>query len=285
MKPLYEDQIHTPAWQKLCDYIWAEKEPRGYEETVVANVNPNLKMINGNDRPGASGVIFVGMCHLLENVLQALPTNGNYIVVHRTNDRPYTPFMQECRPPSVKHIYTVDCRGKWDNVTAIPFGVASINGEDEILKKVIKTEYFELHKTRIFACYNVNRDTKHRNESLSFVENSHLVKWIKPYCGQDVFHKLCKLHEFTMALAGCGADASRQWSSMILGSLPIVTDCPEMRHFEDMPLVYCPKDFNEITDEWLDNAKESVKGKNTERLRMSYWANHLNETKSKYGIL
>ena len=69
-----------------------------------------------------------------------------------------------------------------------------------------------------------------------------------------------------------------------IGSIPIVTDCPEMRHFEDMPLVYCPKDFNEITNEWLDKAKESVKDKSTERLRMSYWENHLNEMKSKYGI-
>ena len=87
-----------------------------------------------------------------------------------------------------------------------------------------------------------------------------------------------------MALAGCGADASRQWTSIILGSIPIVTDCPEMRHFEDMPLVYCPADFNQITNEWLDASKQGIGYKSTARLRMSYWENHLNEMKKQYGI-
>lgn len=284
MKPLHENQIHTPAWQKLCDYIWAEKEPRQYEESVLRDINPNLKMINAqNFDTTGSGVIFVGMCHLLEDVMKSIPNHGNYIIVHRTNDRPFTEQMYKWKPKSVRHIYTVDCRGTFPDVTAIPFGVASVNGEDEILKQVW-SELWHDRKERIFACYNINPDTKHRNESIPFVSSSPLVKYIKPYIGQDEFHRECKNHEFVMALAGCGADASRQWTSMILGSIPIVTDCIEMRHFEDMPLAYCPKDFNEITDEWLDKAKESVQGKSTERLRMSYWENHLNEKKKEYGI-
>lgn len=285
MIPLHEDQIHAPAWQKLCDYIWAEKEPRGYEESVLANVNPNLKMINGKDfNTNGSGVIFAGMCHLLEQVLNSMPARGNYIIVHRTNDRPFTQLMADCIPKSVKHIYTVDCRVTHPKVTAIPFGVASINGEDETLKQIAEIKYSEMAKTRIFACYNINPSTFHRNESIPFVSSSPLVEYIPPYIGADEFHYKCKYHEFTMALAGCGADASRQWSSMILGSIPIVTDCPEMRHFEDMPLVYCPKDFNEITDEWLDLQKESVKGKTKERLRMSYWAKHLQSMRNLYGL-
>lgn len=283
MKPLHEDQIHAPAFQKLCDYIWAEKEPRQYEESVKATINPNIKLINDVDRPGQSGVIFVGLCHLLEDVLTKIPRDGNYIVIHRTNDRPFVQRMVDNIPPSVKHIYTVDCRGKWDNVTAIPFGVSSINGEDEILKDVLNNEPLFQTNHRIFCCYNVNSDTLHRNESLPFVKNSPLVKYQEPSIGQYDFHAMCKSHEFTMALAGCGADASRQWSSMILGSIPIVTDCPEMRHFEDMPLVFCPP-FEQITNEWLDNAKESIKGKSTARLRMSYWENHINEMKLKHSI-
>ena len=86
-----------------------------------------------------------------------------------------------------------------------------------------------------------------------------------------------------MALAGCGADASRQWAAIQLGSIPIVTDCPQMRHFEDLPLVYCP-DFNEITEEWLDEKAEEVKGKSTDRMRMSYWQKHIENKRREYGI-
>lgn len=279
---LHEDQVHAPAFQKLCDYIWSEDWANDYEHSVIRDHNPNLKRINGNSQI-ESGVIYVGLNHLLEDVLAKLPKNGNFMVVHRTNDRPFTQKMMDNKPKSVKHIYTVDCRGIWDNVTAIPFGVASINGEDEILKDVYRRKRVTRSDTRIFACYNINPDTFHRNESIPFVESSPLVKYIKPYIGQDEFHIECKSHEFTLALAGCGADASRQWTSMILGSIPIVTDCPEMRHFSDMPLVYCPA-FNQITNEWLDHARESVKGKSMERLKMSYWQCHINNMKLNYGI-
>lgn len=287
MKPLHEDQIHAPAFQKLCDYIWAEDHQNEYEKSVIRDHNPNLKLINARnfkEVSNESGVISVGMCHLLEDVLRSIPKEGNYIVIHRTNDRPFTQVMVDAMPPSVKHIYTVDCRVNHPQVTAIPFGVSSINGEDEILKAVFNEEKNNFKVKKIFACYNVNPDTKHRNESLSFVQTSNLVHYRKPDLPQDVFHRYCKAHEFTMALAGCGADASRQWSSMILGSIPIVTDCIEMRHFEDMPLVYCPADFNMITDEWLDEAKQSIVGKSTERLHMSYWINHLNEKRKEFGI-
>lgn len=282
MKPLYEDQIHTPAWQKLCDYIWAEKEPRAYELSVKEHHNQNIKLINGNDLPGNSGVIFIGMCHLIEAVFKKLPKDGNYIVVHRTNDRSFTQNMLDKKPASVKHIYTVDCAVNNSNVTAIPFGVSSIMGEDPFLKN-IATESKKPATERIFACYNSNRDTKHRNESLQFSRTSPLVKYVNPTISQEEFHRHCRDHEFVLALAGCGADASRQWSSMTLGSIPIVTDVTEMRHFEDMPLVYCPA-FNQITDEWLDKAKESIKGKSTHRLRMSFWNEHLSRMKQHYGI-
>lgn len=75
-----------------------------------------------------------------------------------------------------------------------------------------------------------------------------------------------------MSLQGQGKDCARTYSAITLGSIPIVTDCIEMRHFEDMPMVYYNGD---ITNEWLDSMAESVKGKSTERMKMSYWANHI----------
>jgi hypothetical protein len=50
-----------------------------------------------------------------------------------------------------------------------------------------------------------------------------------------------------------------------------------MRFFEDLPLVYCPANMEDITEEWL--SKQDVSGKSTERMRMSYWVNHINEMK------
>lgn len=279
---LYEDQIHVPGFLRVCTHIWSDDVSREnksgvYDYYYGISKEFGLPLVDQSNLP-ERGIVFVGMCHLLEEVFKSMPKTGSYIIIHRTNDRPFTEEMYALKPQSVKHIYTVDCRVRANDVTAIPFGNASINGEDEIVK-LIAREQVEPAKTKIFCRYNINDSTPHRAESLSILQRKKFAKVILEQIPGDEFYRQVKAHKFTMALAGCGADASRQWAAIQLGSIPIVTDCIEMRFFEDMPLVYCPKNMNDITEEWL--SKQDVSKKSTERMRMSYWVNHINETKNK----
>jgi hypothetical protein len=280
MIPLENDQIHTPAFQRLCDFMWADdfsrKEKSGiWGYSVQCEKDYGLKLVDETTIPQA-GILFIGLCHLIESVFDRLPRNGSYIIVHRTNDRPFTNEMYARKPQSVKHIYSVDCRVNRPDVTAIPFGLASINGEDNSVKQ-IKMETVSPAETKLFVRYNVNRDTPHRNESLLYLRDKSFAKVIEYQIPVDEFLRNVKAHKFTMALAGCGADAGRQYQAIILGSIPIVTDCIEMRHFEDLPLVYCPTNINDLTEEWLD--RQTIEGKSTDRMRMSYWTEHLNKMK------
>jgi hypothetical protein len=194
------------------------------------------------------------------------------------------------KPKSVKHVYTVDCKGEFPNVSAIPFGNASINGEDSLVKQVAQNGMEWLKDkagTKLFVCFNTNPDTPHRIEAINHLRDkdfAHVFELNYPTVQMpaDEFYRQVQAHKFTMALAGCGADASRQWAAIQLGSIPIVTDCPQMRHFSDMPLVYCPKDMADLTEEWLDN--QDVSGKSTERMRMSYWTKHIENAIQYYGI-
>jgi hypothetical protein len=277
---LHEDQIHVPGFLKACTHIWSDDVSRANKSGVYDyyyNISQefNLPLVDFSNLPD-KGVIFVGMCHVLEDILKSMPRTGSYIIVHRTNDRPFTQHMYDCKPVSVKHIYTVDCRVHANDVTAIPFGNASINGEDNILKQVAE-ETIEPAKTKLFCRYNINDSTPHRAESLSILKRKKFANVILEQIPGDEFYRQVKAHKFTMALAGCGADASRQWAAIQLGSIPIVTDCIEMRFFEDLPLVYCPVNMEDITEEWL--SKQDVSGKSTDRMRMSYWLNEINEKK------
>lgn len=281
MLPLHEDQIHAPAFQKISDFIWGEEGRCDYELSVIREHNPKLKMVNASNFPKeGKGVLFIGMCHLIEEIFQVLPKTGEWIIIHRTNDRSFTKAMYNKKPESVKHIYTVDCQVHELDVSAIPFGVSSILGEDEIIKPII-SEPVEPAKTKIFCRYNVNPGTLHRNESLPILRTKPFVKLIEEQIPVDQFYRECKAHKFTMALAGCGMDASRQWSAILLGSIPIVTDCIEMRHFEDLPMIYCPHNMNDITEEWLSamSIGTGITEKNTMRMRMSYWKKHLENKK------
>lgn len=290
MKPLYEDQIHAPAFQEICDYFWSDDVDRekksgvyGYYESVSKEFG---KPLIGLSNMPMSGVIFVGMCHILEDVFRAIPAAGNYIFVHRTNDRPFTEEMYNAKPPSVKHIYTVDSQVNQPDVSAIPFGNASINGEDNLVKIIAQEEKRTADKS-LFVCYNTNPSTVHRNESIPAMMDKpfafvYKLEYPHKQMAGDEFFRNVSSHKYTMALAGCGADASRQWAAIQLGSIPIVTDCPEMRHFADLPLIYCPKNFKDLTLEWLD--AQDMSGKSTERMRMSYWENHLKEKRKEHGI-
>lgn len=292
MKPLHEDQIHNGPFIEACTHIWSDDVSRSqksgvwdyYKEISERYGKPLVDHTNIPDK----AILFVGMCHILESVFQALPTSGSYIIIHRTNDRPYTDGMDAVKPASVKHIYTVDCQVKKHQVTAIPFGNASINGEDPLVKQIAIEAKRKTDK-RLFVCYNTNPSTPHRNASIPILKTKDFafvyeLEYPHKQMAGEEFYRNVHAHEFTMALAGCGADASRQWAAIQLGSIPIVTDCPEMRHFEDMPMVYCPKDMNDITPEWLDKAAESVVGLSTERMRASYWINEINKTRKQHGI-
>lgn len=288
MKPLYEDQISNDPFVKACTHIWSDDVSRDqksgvYEYYKGISDKFNKPLVDHTNMP-EQGVIYSGMCHILEHTFNSLSrTYGKYIFIHRTNDRPFTKEMYSCKPPSVRHIYTVDCQVNTHDVSAIPFGNASINGEDEIVKMVAK-ENIKPAKTKLFVRMNVNNDgsTQHRMQALKSIPSNSFAKIITYQIPQDEFYRECKAHKFTLALAGCGADASRQWSAIQLGSIPIVTDCVEMRAFEDLPLVYCPKNMSDLTEAWLD--QQSVEGKSTERMRASYWINHINQKKQEHGI-
>lgn len=279
MKELYDDQIHSPAFQKLCDFIWSPDFNCPYVNSVIKDHNPSLKIFNKDIPPGSKGIIFIGMCQLIEDCFDAIPKEGKYIIIHRTSDRSFTEEMYKKKPPSVKHIYSVDCAVKSSDCTAIPFGLASIMGEDEVIK-IIAKEDIRHGSTQIFCRYNVNDSgyTGERIASIPILQRKPFVKVVTKQIPATDFYREIKAHRFTMSLQGCGKDCARTYSAMILGSIPIVTDCTELRHFEDMPLVYCPADItNELTQAWMD--AQDVSGKSTERIRMSYWENEIQNKK------
>ena len=276
---LYEDQIHSPAFQKISDYIWSPNLDDVYVQSVIREHNPNLVPCNKHSPP-KDGIIFVGMTQLIEDVLTQVPKEGTFIIIHRPSDRSFTEAHYQLKPPSVKHIYTVDCAVNKDDVTAIPFGNASIDGNDNIIGTI---DHVVPAKTRVFVRYNVNNSgyTQERIDSIPILQSKPFCKVITEQIPADEFYREIKSHQFTMSLKGCGMDGARTYSAMTLGSIPIVTESIEMRHFMDMPMAYCPP-WKDFTEEWLDQQVELMKDKSTERMRMSYWRDQIKLMRSQW---
>lgn len=271
-----EEQINSDNFFKIADYIWTPRNDYDYVLSVMERY-PHLKMFSPEKPLDSSiGIIYVGMCVLIEDCLRVMPDEGNYIIIHRDNERAFTKEFYKLKKQSVKHIYTIECQVNEPDVTALPFGTASIGGDSPTLEQ-IRNELIEKdNDVPVFCRLNTNPFTTQRSAVVNEVVNNPLVKVILEQLDSYEFFKEIKSHKFNLSLQSGGKDTTRTWETLFLGTIPIISDCIELRHFEDLPVVYYP--HGSITKEWLD--AQDVSGKSLERAKMSYWRNEILNRKS-----
>lgn len=254
--------INSNGFIQLCDYIYQPDKNCPEVKSILYRHQP-LEAY----RPGSkiySGIIYVGTNQQVEKLFTELPTEGKFIVIHRDNDRSFIKAYYDKMPPSVKHIYTVNCQVVAQNVTAIPIGLATTDGN---LLKSICQEDVRMANTQIFCRLNTTHLTHERRQVIEKLKHlPALAEVVDFQMDTNNFYKKIQAHKLTLSLQGYGKDCLRTYEAIILGSIPIVTDCIEMRHFEDMPIAFMPLN---ITAGWCD--AQNKEGKTTERCRMSYW--------------
>lgn len=261
-----DEQINSDNFFKISDYIWSSRNDYDYVLQVMSRY-PHLKLFSPETPMDSNcGIIYCGMCLLIEDCLREIPEDGNYIVIQRDNERPFTYEYYSLKKKSVKHIYTIECQVNESDVTALPFGVASIGGDNSTLEQV-RNEQIDKVETPVFCRLNTNPFTPQRSKVVNQVSDNPLVDVVTEQLGSDEFYRNIKGHKFNFSLQSGGKDTTRTWETLFLGTIPIISDCVELRHFEDMPVVYYPEQG--ITKEWLD--AQDVSGKSLERAKMSYW--------------
>jgi hypothetical protein len=97
------------------------------------------------------------------------------------------------------------------------------------------------------------------------------------------YHKTLSQYKFTLAPSGMGYDTMRLWEALYMKTIPIVTDCTALRHFEDLPILYS-KDFSELTEEYLLEKYEEISNKtwNFDKLFMPFWKKQI---ETEYGLI
>lgn len=269
------EQINSPAFFPFVDYLWSPREDYDYALSVIEQF-PHIKLFTPNNPPDKDGVIFFGMNTLQEDALASIPASGRYIIISRDNDRPFTEDHYKLKKSSIQHIFTVNCSIKKGDVTALPVGHATISGFSDILEGVMKSPVGMAQK-QVFCRLNVNGSTSARERAIRDLENNGHVYTISEQISPIEFFIHVKRHQFNLALESGGKDTLRTWESLYLGTVPIVSDCIEMRHFEDMTIAYYP---GYINDEWLATTYEQMLTKNNDRSRMSYWRKQITGMKA-----
>lgn len=272
-----DEQINAAKFFRFCDYIWTANPNYDYVLSIIQRF-PHLKMFSPSHPLKENGIIYCGMCQLVEDCLRAMPETGKYIVIQRDNERPFTRAYNELKKSSVKHVYTIECQVISDNVTAMPFGTGSINDDNDILEQV-RNEEIHWGCVPVFCRMNTNPYTFQRTEVIYKIIGNTSVDVVLEQLEPLEFFRQVKAHKLNLSIQSGGKDTTRTWETLFLGRIPIITDCVELRFFQDMPVVYYPE--NGITSEWLNSI--DVGGKSLKRARMSYWRDEILSRKQMFA--
>lgn len=265
-----EEQINSHAFYKFCDYYYSPRADYDWAQSVLKE-NQNMTMFcPGQPMQEKTAIIFIGANSLIEEVFQIMPKEGNYIIIIRDTERTFHEDFYRLKPESVKHIYTIECAVNHPDVTAMPFGVASIYGPNYNLERVRLSAILDADRP-VFCRMNTNSTERSeaRKKVIEQVRDNPLVDLVEFQLEPWAFFRHMKAHPFTLSLQSGGKDTTRTWETLCLGRIPIISDCFELRFFEDMPVAYYPE--GGITKEWIDGI--DLKHKSIERAKMSYWRN------------
>jgi len=270
--PLYDDTICSHEWVKLADYIFSTL-PDGHDpwETEVLQENPTLQKYSSRDQLRKTGVIFVNGHNVLIDCLKTLHPDGAYIIISRDRDAPITDSLFPYIPPSLKKVYSVNCAVHHPLFVAIPVGQHTSGRPNNVLRTV-SLESHERHNGVLvrFTMLPSNRvDIWNKLETNSFCT-------VLPPGDRYETKQMMREHTFVACPNGFGSDCLRIWESITLGAIPIVDDCPELRHFQDFPVLFT-KDWN-LSEKWCADEMTRM-GTSTERLHMEYWRKTLQQAR------
>jgi hypothetical protein len=277
------DQINSTKFIKHANYVY-----RPYASSVPSWLNdklrefPHLIPFQDKNQIGNSGIVYTNGNEDLLKFIDLLPDDGSYIVITRNNDVSLTEnILNKAKTKkSIKRWYAVNLPFTDPLFVATPIGCGTERTHNTPLEWVCKEPQENKYTNKLVYCrVNATGYNEERRILIRQNDNNPVFEIIKHQVESDEMYRSIKKHIFCASPAGEGKDCLRTYETIILGSIPILSDCPELRHFEDLPVVYV-KNWTDVSEFWCKDQLEKLKYKktSTDRIRMSYWNSHIQQS-------
>ena len=179
-----------------------------------------------------------------------------------------------------KVILATNNRVNNENVFSLPIGITSTSHCSIIGNIDIIVEQFKRKKLNKMAYINYKikdnpLERAEREYVLNKFSNKHWVtngNFERTHTGHKTFIEDIYDHKFVFCPRGNGVDTHRLWTSLYLGSIPIVRFEKEYEAFQHLPILFI-KNWDEITLDFLEQKYEEIHSKKYDFsvLTMSYW--------------
>jgi len=215
-------------------------------------------------------LIFMTKVELLEEFYNkiVLFLKKKFILITHYSDKYAGNFKKIIDHPMLIKWYGINMKIISDKTSAIPIGLESVHfGRTNF--DVIKIHENNIKDKLLYLNFSLKTHRNRKNIMNNLLKKGFKQNEKKKWC--DYIEDLSK-HKFCISPRGNGVDCHRHWECLYLGVIPIIEKSPEMKDFEDLPILYVDN-YNEINVDYLNQIYEEFQKKkfNMTKLNLKYW--------------
>lgn len=287
------DMICNLRYIRICDYAFAYTGHDNHQTLKVINYNRSfikqIKEINNGDRKIITLYCKVDFLKLFFELCKKI--NKKIILISGCSDIPITKEIFNSKPDNIIKWYGENIMYIDKNLVPLPMGSISATwiGNDKDKTELYNHKTFKLKeidnkdpviRNLCFMCFTLDTNLNHRKRIYDYFSKKNWVTNLckentGKYLNDDIFMDNVYNHHFVISPLGNGIDCGRTWTTLQLGSIPII---PYLEVFEDweknLPIILY-KNLEEITEQFLLKKLEEIKKKNYtyDYLKTNYWKN------------
>jgi hypothetical protein len=185
------------------------------------------------------------------------PANKFVLVTHNS-DQQFTKQYLDTIRPYISHIYAINCNFQDPLLTAIPLGF--VDSKHKPHNKFEEIANKQLEKTiKCYMNFAINTNPVKRQECWNTFAAQDWITKESNIPPEDFYTQVAK-SKYILSPEGTGIDCHRIYESMYLGSIPILKTSELDYFYEKLPVLIV-KNWNEITQEYLDDNYLNLKSK------------------------
>lgn len=247
--------------------------PKKYYNKFIKNYINNENLIYSLENDNSDLLIFITKIESLEEFYSKilLFIKKKFIIITHYGDKNGGCFNKIINHPMLIKWYGINMKIS-NKTSAIPIGLESIHyGRTNF--DIIKINENNNKDKLLYLNFSL-KTHRNRKNIMNILLKKGFKQNEKKKWGDYI--KDLSNHKFCISPRGNGVDCHRHWECLYLGVIPIIEKCPEMKHFEDLPILYV-NNYNEINVEYLNEIYQQFQKKtfNMEKLNLLYWDNKI----------
>jgi len=191
-------------------------------------------------------------------ILKQTPPANKFVLVTHNSDQQFIKQYLDIIKPYVSHIYAINCGFQDSLLTAIPLGFVDSKHKPHYKFKEIANK--KLEKTiKCYMNFAINTNPVKRQECWNTFAAQDWVTNESNIPPEDFYTQVAR-SKYILSPEGTGIDCHRIYESIYLGSIPILKTSELDYFYEKLPVLIV-KNWNEITQEYLDDNYLNLKTK------------------------